>query len=776
MKKYIFLIFFFLAITAFSQNISVDNQTYAPQQLIEDILIDSNCISNVVVTNTVGGNFNGSDESYGYFDANGSPFPFQSGIVLSTGRLNNVKGPNNTLSDDDAPNWNGDSDLEAALNENNTTNATIIEFDFTSVADQISFRYIFASEEYQEGDSNTCQYSDLFGFLIRPSNSQNYTNIALVPNTQTPVKVTTVHPEIPGGCQAENEMYFESFNGSISPINFNGQTKILTAIANTIPNETYHVKLVIADEQNYRYDSAVFLEAGSFNLNTNLGEDRLIANNNPLCENETIDLNAFQSGMTTYKWFKDGNELFSETNSVLTVSDSGIYSVEITIDNTCISEGGITIEYSQNPVVTNTDLIECDFDQDGLTSFNLQNAIFTITNNDASLIVSNFFLSQINAENNINPIQNPTSFNNTVANQKVYARVENQFGCFEIAELELKNSTTTLSLQPYQTCDDSIVDGFTTFDLNDARLEIEPLVPANANIAFFTSIEDAFNETNSIDGNFVNTIVNSEDIYVKVTTDSNQCYAITNLSLNVLFTPELLPNESLNYCLNNFPETITLFGGVINDNPSNFYYQWLFNGSDTGVNTSFIDVNETGTYTVIVTDPNGCFNSRDITLTPSNEPTFESLQFTELTNNNTAIITVSGEGNYEYALDNENGFYQNENSFSGLEPGFHSIYIRDKNGCGYISKDFSILGFPKFFTPNDDTINDVWKPIGANSEFNTNLEILIFNRYGKLLQATNPILGWDGTLNGLALPSDDYWYIISHPNGKQYSGHFSLKR
>ena len=776
MKKYIFLIFFFLAITAFSQNISVDNQTYTPQQLIEEILIDSNCISNVVVTNTVGGNFNGSDESYGYFDANGSSFPFQSGIVLSTGRLNNVKGPNNTLSDDDASNWNGDSDLEAALNENNTTNATIIEFDFTSVADQISFRYIFASEEYQEGDSNTCQYSDLFGFLIRPSNSQYYTNIALVPNTQTPVKVTTVHPEIPGGCQAENEMYFESFNGSISPINFNGQTKILTAIANTIPNETYHVKLVIADEQNYRYDSAVFLEAGSFNLNTNLGEDRLIANNNPLCENETIDLNAFQPGMTTYKWFKDGNELFSETNSVLTVSDSGIYSVEITIDNTCISEGGITIEYSQNPVVTNTDLIECDFDQDGLTSFNLQNSIFTITNNDASLIVSNFFLSQINAENNINPIPNPTSFNNTVANQKVYARVENQFGCFEIAELELKNSTTTLSLQPYQTCDDSIVDGFTTFDLNDARLEIEPLVPANANIAFFTSIEDAFNETNSIDGNFVNTIVNSEDIYVKVTTDSNQCYAITNLSLNVLFTPELLPNESLNYCLNNFPETITLFGGVINDNPSNFYYQWLFNGSDTGVNTSFIDVNETGTYTVIVTDPNGCFNSRDITLTPSNEPTFESLQFTELTNNNTAIITVSGEGNYEYALDNENGFYQNENSFSGLEPGFHSIYIRDKNGCGYISKDFSILGFPKFFTPNDDTINDVWKPIGANSEFNTNLEILIFNRYGKLLQATNPILGWDGTLNGLALPSDDYWYIISHPNGKQYSGHFSLKR
>src|SRR5690606_22299565 len=153
-----------------------------------------------VVTNVVGGNFNGADRSYGYFDAGTSSFPFQNGIILSTGRLSNTEGPNTSLSDDDASGWSGDTDLENALNENNTTNATILEFDFIPIASQISFRYIFASEEYQENNSNTCQYSDLFGFLIRPVSEQQYTNIALVPNTQTPVKVTTVHPEIPGGC------------------------------------------------------------------------------------------------------------------------------------------------------------------------------------------------------------------------------------------------------------------------------------------------------------------------------------------------------------------------------------------------------------------------------------------------------------------------------------------------------------------------------------------------------------------------------------------------
>ena len=61
------------------------------------------------------------------------------------------------------------------------------------------------------------------------------------------------------------------------------------------------------------------------------------------------------------------------------------------------------------------------------------------------------------------------------------------------------------------------------------------------------------------------------------------------------------------------------------------------------------------------------------------------------------------------------------------------------------------------------------------SSFN-NLELLIFNRYGKLLEQVNSVTGWNGTLNSLALPSDDYWYVINHPNGKQYKGHFALVR
>lgn len=778
MKKLLLFTLILITASVKSQNILVDSQTYSPQQLIENVLIGNNCITNVQVTNAVGGNFNGTDRSYGYFDGNNSTFPFQNGIVLSTGKLNNVQGPNTTLSDDNAPNWGGDIDLENSLQESNTTNATILEFDFTSPASQISFRYIFASEEYQEGDSSTCQYSDLFGFLIRPTNSNDdYINIALVPNTETPVKVTTVHPEILGQCDAINEAYFESFNNGTAPINFNGQTKILTATATTIPNETYHVKLVIADEQNYRYDSAVFLEAGSFQLNSDLGPDKILANGNPVCENETITLNAFEAETPTYRWFQDGVEQIGETNATFDVSLAGTYSVEVTLGTGCISTGEIVVEYALNPIVNNTTLIECDSNQDGLTTYNLFNANQNVTNNNQDLSIDRFYTTLANAEAGIDAITTPTAYNNVSALQIVFAKVYNQNTlCSAIAEVTLDISSNTLTLEDYNTCDDTTIDGFTTFNLDSIRTEIEPLIPADYEIIFYETSADALSDINPIQNEYTNTTANTDEIVVKVTTDAGQCYAITELTLNVLFTPQIADNESIIYCINSYPETVTLLGGVLNNSPSNYYYNWFFNGSDTGVTTSFINTNEVGVYTVIITDPNGCSNTRDITLTASNAPIIEDLTYTELTSNNTATVTVSGPGDYEYAIGNEFGFYQDSNSFQNLKPGFYTIYIRDKNGCGSIETSFSILGFPQFFTPNGDTFNDVWKPYGANAEFNGNLKILIFNRYGKLLAETNPIIGWNGSLNGLPLPSDDYWYSITHPNGTEYRGHFSLVR
>ncbi len=693
---------------SFGQNIVVDSQSFTAQQLIEDILIDSDCINNVIVTNVIGGDFGNTDQSYGFFDATGTNFPFETGIVLSTGRLSNVPGPNTSLSDDDAPNWNGDTDLETVLNESNTTNATILEFDFTSVATEISFRYIFASEEYQEGNPNTCNFSDLFGFLIRPITGQQYTNIALVPGTQTPVKVTTVHPDIPGGCAAQNEAYFESFNAANSPINFNGQTTILTATAQVIPNETYHVKLVIADEQNFRFDSAVFLEAGSFRLSTDLGPDRLIANGNAICGDDTFVIQTNEPGNTnTYKWFKDGIEIIGETNTSLEIDTAGIYNVEVT-KATCVLFGEIIIEYSDNPVVFDSVLIACDQNQDGLTVYNLFDAENDITNSNTSLFISDFFFTENDAEQNTNAIIGATNFENTNPFQTVYARVTNQANCYNIAQVELQISNNILNIPPLETCDGDVIDGFASFNLNDITTTIASQIPTTAIVSFYGNEADAFAETNALSSTFQNTIPNTQTIFVKVI-NNNQCYSITTAELVVLYTPILQDDETFIYCLNSFPDTITLFGGVLNDVPNNYYYEWLFNGSTTEVNTSFNAISEPGIYTVIVTDPNGCSSSRTLTILASNTATIDNITVNEGFNNNTVTIDVSGEGDYEYALDIADGNYQTENIFTNVSSGFHTVFVRDINGCGTIEQTISVLGFPKYFTPNGDPFHEYWQ-------------------------------------------------------------------
>ena len=782
MKHKISFFVMLLSLLNYSQNITVDSQTFTPQQLIEDILIDSDCISNVTVTNVVGGDFSGADQSYGFFDATGTTFPFQSGIVMSTGRLVNVPGPNNSLSDDDAPNWIGDADLEFALNETNTFNATILEFDFTSIASQVSFRYLFASEEYQENNPNSCNFSDLFGFLIRPTTGQNqYENIALVPDTTIPVKATTVTPGVPGSCPPQNEAYFGNYNNTISPINFNGQTAILTATANVIPNQSYHVKLVIADEQNFRFDSAVFLEAGSFQLSTDLGPSRLIATANALCEGETLELNANQAGSPSFDWYRDGVLVQSTTSGCVNcgtyeVTQPGNYTVEVGLNNTCISYGDVIIEYAPVPIGQDSVLIECDANTDGLTNYNLFDAETDLTNNDGNLAIVDFFITENEARANDNPITNPTSFQNTVPFQIVYARVINPANCFDVVELELQTSNNAIAIPDLGACDGEDLDGFATFTLSAIEASIISQIPTGSEVTYYETELDAFSESNPLPNNYINSTIDSQTLFVKIK-NNNQCFSISTVNLNVLVTPVLEEDETIIYCLNTFPEPITIFGGVRNDLPNNYYYEWYFNGTLTEETNSFNEINETGTYMVIVTDPNGCSSSRTITVNPSETAIIESVAIVGVAPNNTITVNVSGNGFYDYALDDDNGFYQESNVFTNVSQGEHTIYVRDRNGCGIVEETISVLGFPKFFTPNGDTDNEVWRVIGTNAQFNQIETVQIFNRYGKFItQLNSQQTGWNGTLNGNQLPSDDYWYIAKFLDGKTYTGHFALRR
>ena len=84
------------------------------------------------------------------------------------------------------------------------------------------------------------------------------------------------------------------------------------------------------------------------------------------------------------------------------------------------------------------------------------------------------------------------------------------------------------------------------------------------------------------------------------------------------------------------------------------------------------------------------------------------------------------------------------------------------------------LDIPKFFTPNNDGINDTFNLSGIEN-YSTS-QVAIFDRYGKLLKLTsNSSFEWDGTYSNQNMPSDDYWYSI-FIEGQKITGHITLKR
>lgn len=770
----IFLLLSVWSFKGYAQNIRVDTQTYTPQQLVENIMINSGCIDNVVVTNVVGGNFQDGDKSYGYFSGNGSSFPFAEGVVLTTGKMAHVPGPNTTLSDDDALGWIGDLDLEDALGISQTVNATVLEFDFVPNADNISFRYIFASEEYQRGDPNTCRYSDAFAFLIKSEGSR-YTNIALVPNTDTPVQVTTVHSGIPGHCPPINETYFEGWNGHEAPINFNGQTKALTATAAVVPNETYHIKLVIADHINYRYDSAVFLEGGSFNISANLGPDRSYVTNNPLCVGEVYTLDATPDGgfPLGYKWFRNGVLIPGEVSAQLDVSQEGVYKVEIDYGNDCIAADEVLIEYNIVEV-RNAELYQCMAPTAHSTFYNLFDAENAIVNQDPTIRVHSFHRSYEDAMENRSPITNAANYPSATPDEVVYARAVSDYGCPGVAEVTLKRTTETVEAFSLVACSIEDSPGYASFDFSPVTAELRALFGGGAEVSYYRTYQDALLSRNPLPNPFVNTRSGVQTVYGRVS-GTEGCLATTEVHLRVVNTPAFRGPSTLIYCQAIYPEPLILSSGLIGSS-ANVDFLW-----STGATTPEIEVNEAGTYSVIVTRTQlvdgvtySCENTRTLTVIES-PPIDIQYTLTSGFRGYKLSVTVNGSGSYQYALDD--GPYQESPVFENLQPGIYNLTVKDSGGCNATTIKVYILGFPKYFTPNDDGYHDYWTVEGWDSDFLDLEQVLIFDRFGKLIHSLDPNEPrWDGTYNGKRMPPSDYWYKAVLNDGTVHKGHFSLKR
>lgn len=746
-----------------AQNITVD-ETLTPTQLVEDILINNPCaaISNVSVTT-----WNFTDgQSFGKFTSGGSAFPFADGVVLTTGRATSAIGPNTSIISDGPDNWLGDSDLEQALNisQNSSINATVLEFDFLPLSDKISFEYIFSSEQYLlNPNQNQCGFTDGFVFLLKKAGTTDaYTNLAVVPGTDIPVRVNTVRGQ--GTiCPPANEQYFDAFNTSDHPTNYNGQTKIMTAKSTVEPGFVYHIKLVVADQGNRQYDSAIFLGGGSFKIEKDLGDDRLFASNNPLCFQTSIELDATEPGTNTYQWFKNEVPISGATSPLFTVTESGIFSVEINLGSSgCISTGEIEIEYANQLTPSPATLVQCDPDLDGITNFNLTQITPTIIASDNSIQSVEYF------EDNLatNQIDNPTLFTSTATT--IYAQVTNATNCSEIVPITLTISNQNPNPPaPINFCDeDGTKDGIREFDL---ETEVSPEVlnglPAGLNVNYFANVNDALVAANSLPNSFTNTTPSQQIIWARIT-NGPDCYGIIPVTLvvNYLEVPNFDDEEKF-IC----EGLITIPLSV----PMGFQtYLWNDTNAST---TNQITVSTAGNYIVTVTDANGCSDVKTFIVTASGVAIINGVNILDFEGgNNTVTIEFTGIGDYEFSLDGNN--YQDSPTFYNVPSGTYTVYVQDKNFCGKRIKEIFVLDYPKYFTPNGDGYNDVWKIEYLQKE-NRLAQVNIFDRYGKLVfSGTGDNDGWDGALNSNPLPASDYWFVITLENKRVIKGHFSLKR
>lgn len=777
-KYFILLLFIFCVPKKVNaQFISIDD-TRTPQQLVENVLVDNACAATSNSSGR-GDTFRLGKQSFAYFNSNGSSFPFNEGVVLVTSTAQSAVGP--FISDvnegaSDSPQWGNDSDLDEIIGIH-SLNTTVLEFDFIAYTSSLSFNYIFASNEYQY--NYPCQYSDGFAFLIKEAGTaDSYKNLAVLPNTSTPVSSINIRPKIepgtrPGGisypgCEASNVSYFNGLNTNTSPVNYAGQTVVMTAQSTVTAGKKYHVKLVIGDADVRYQNSAIFLEAGSFASKIVLGEDRTTATNNPACFGEKILLDSKLSATDyTFKWYKkDAPAIILGTNSTFEVAEAGNYKVEATvIGTTCVLSGEIKIDYASEILSTNTTLIQCDDNTDGISIFNLTKANNIIKNNDSAILNSGYYESLTNAEAKTNPILTPEKYTNKSASQIIFARLENKYGCYKIAEITLQISNTTIASQnPIATCDgDEIQDGLYQFDLSaEVTPQIISGLPAGLTVQYYLDTNAAVTETNALSNIFKNTTALTQTIYARIINGPN-CYDITPITLVVnTFDPPNFEDESKYLCK----------GDEIDLTVATGFSSYLWN---TGSTTNTITVNTAGDYSVTVKDANGCEKNKKFKVILSEPATITGAAIKDFSaNENSVILEYTGVGNYEFSLDGI--VFQKDPLFSNVAPGIYNAIAKDINGCG-LSNSYLVyvLDYPRFFTPNEDGYNDLW--FIKNLDQLPNYTLFIFDRYGKLLKQMNRnSSGWNGIFNGQLLPSDDYWFNLNFVDGKVVKGHFSLKR
>ena len=317
------------------------------------------------------------------------------------------------------------------------------------------------------------------------------------------------------------------------------------------------------------------------------------------------------------------------------------------------------------------------------------------------------------------------------------------------------------------------VTGNETFDISgQTSIILGTQSPALYTLNYFENLTAAQNNSGAITNlTAYNPPNNPQTVYARLYFNAlPNCFEITSFDVFAGQIPSLNLDATYLKCNAN---SVTVSATTPNLPITTYSWSDGTVGSDvtiTQIGQTLLTATATNTYGL---QNVSCTTSQSISVYLSKTPTIDDIKIVDWTNDENSITVVASDPTwYEYSINP--GEFQDSNVFDHLPAGTYTVTIKDKLGCGELDREVWILNYPKFFTPNGDGFNDFWKI--KNSELEPNLRVYLYDRTGKLIKYLDAEASWNGDFIGNQLPADDYWFMVIREDGRQLTGHFSIKR
>ncbi|MCU7613983.1 T9SS type B sorting domain-containing protein [Chryseobacterium sp. GMJ5] len=435
----------------------------------------------------------------------------------------------------------------------------------------------------------------------------------------------------------------------------------------------------------------------------------------------------------------------------------------------CFSVAPIQLNTYFPPKAINSTIMVCDNNLDGSYEVNLLNFTNLYVDIPNPMNTFSFYLTQQDAQNNVNAIPNPQNFMAQPFPAQIWVKIQNIPGCDDIATISfiLGDKVVLQNAGPFNLNDvcDTGNNGIENVDLTQFQQQI--YTGSGTTFTYYPSLADLNAGTNAISnpGSYqFNQNLGSNTIYVKVNAQGF-CPEMATIKITLKKVPMFdIPTQY--FCPDgNFKYTLQVQGFNITS------YIWTNPSGQVVSTTDTVTGIAVGTYSVTVTADNGCSYTTTFEAKHYDVPVIKEL----IASGNSYTVIATGSQPIVYSIDGVT--WQSGNVFYNLPTGITTFYVRYLEGTCIIKQDGVILDIKNAITPNGDGKNDRWIIRNLHVFGNKMTNVKVFDRYQYLIfeQNTNTQIDWDGTIAGRPIPTSSYWYVITLPDGRTFTGWVLVK-